>query len=507
MMEKITMSDVQPRFGRAFRTSLLADLRMLGGTLVAAGAVAWAVEPALAQQGTQVVQGEVSSIQPDAATASQNADDESNGQVHVAELPEMDEAQRKASIEAAMTQMREVAKAYREAPALTDVVVIRNPNLYGRITETPMTVKIADDKALLAFYGYRFTRIGDTVYGELDLVVDRYFEAPLNVDLATTLAAGDQGFILPHFLLRRAESPTDLRQAVTRFIDTGEITGSQEVEYQDKPMIGVYASGVDTERDMGGNMVMLIDPETDLIQAVRLDRYRELASGERVWSWAEFEMSPEVVDELDEPIAFEPGERTPVSQIGQLQARARGVGEPALPFEFTTIDGEQINVAEPKDSAKVLLFWHSAWPEESGKAVDVVKSLRTWTEAEGHPVSYYAINVLAMDPRSETHETQVKEFWAEKTPGFPVAIDYDVVTVANYGIVKTPVAIVVDPAGTISRVIVGYDDRWEPKIKAALGRALGIQTDEVDDTTTGSDTTPPPAEWEAEKAGNEGGGG
>lgn len=124
--------------------------------------------------------------------------------------------------------------------------------------------------------------------------------------------------------------------------------------------------------------------------------------------------------------------------------RAKVVGQPAAAFETTDIDGKKVSLADLKGKVVVLDFWYrgcgwciKAMPQMNGLAADFA----------GQPVAIFGMNT----DRDEADARFVIEKMGLKYPtlkatGLP----------EKFGVQGFPTLIVIDPAGNVHDMHVGY---------------------------------------------------
>lgn len=136
--------------------------------------------------------------------------------------------------------------------------------------------------------------------------------------------------------------------------------------------------------------------------------------------------------------------------------RAKVVGQPAAAFETTDIDGKKVGLADLNGKVVVLDFWYrgcgwciKAMPQMNGLAEDFA----------GRPVAIFGMNT----DRDEADARFVIEKMGLKYPtlkatGLP----------EKFGVQGFPTLIVIDPAGNVHDVHVGYT----PTLREDVGRQI-----------------------------------
>jgi thiol-disulfide isomerase/thioredoxin len=138
------------------------------------------------------------------------------------------------------------------------------------------------------------------------------------------------------------------------------------------------------------------------------------------------------------------------------------VGKMAPDFQLNDLDGHPVSLASLRGKIVVLDFW-ATWCGPCVAGLPLVSSVAGSFKDKG--VVFYAANL------KET-AGQVRQFQAEKTLAFPVLLDDQGKVADLYQAKAIPETVLIDPAGKIQAVHVGYDPGIRKKLTAQLNAML-----------------------------------
>jgi peroxiredoxin len=134
------------------------------------------------------------------------------------------------------------------------------------------------------------------------------------------------------------------------------------------------------------------------------------------------------------------------------------VGKMAPDFQLNDLDGHPVSLASLRGKIVVLDFW-ATWCGPCVASLPLVSSVADSFKDQG--VVFYAMNL------KET-AGQVRQFQAQKALAFPVLLDANGKVSDLYQAQAIPETVLIDPAGKIEAVHVGYDAGIKKKLTAQL---------------------------------------
>lgn len=126
----------------------------------------------------------------------------------------------------------------------------------------------------------------------------------------------------------------------------------------------------------------------------------------------------------------------------KTEHRAEGL---APPLEFTTFEGETINLDDLRGQGVMVNFWAS-WCDPCREEAAMLES--TWRREQGNGIIFLGLDYLDQEPAA-------KAYLAEYDITYPNGPDLRSQVARRYGIQGVPETFFIDPEGKIVDVIVG----------------------------------------------------
>jgi thiol-disulfide isomerase/thioredoxin len=139
-------------------------------------------------------------------------------------------------------------------------------------------------------------------------------------------------------------------------------------------------------------------------------------------------------------------------------------GEPAPGFKLESIDGKTVDLSELKGNVVVLDFW-ATWCPPCRKSLPHLQKI-----SADRGLRQKGLRVVAVDVKES--KDKVQDFLRQNKYDFAVALDNDGSTTEKYLIHGIPTTVIVNPAGVIQRVFIGFGDQSERMMDEAIKTAL-----------------------------------
>jgi thiol-disulfide isomerase/thioredoxin len=180
----------------------------------------------------------------------------------------------------------------------------------------------------------------------------------------------------------------------------------------------------------------------------------------QIWTALRDEVTSEVVQEaIDRQIAQHDSYRSYL--IESAQEKAKVLGQPAVDWESTDLDDKPHKLADYKGKVVVLDFWYRGcgWCIRAMPQINQVAE-----EYAGAPVA-----VLGMNTDSDIEDAKfVAEAMKLKYPS--VRIDRELPP--QYGVRGFPTCVIIDQAGVVRDMHVGYSATLRESLKGSIDRLL-----------------------------------
>ncbi len=351
-----------------------------------------------------------------------------------------------------------VARAYREAPALTDEIRITTRGRRGESSDTSQVALGPGSEAQVVLEGFEMTALGGHFIVEHVDQPLKYFQQPLDGNLHRSFAAlaGGKGLPVPHLELRYGTTLDDYVQAfgLARARDLS-ITGVETVDRDGTRFERLELHGPDV------TVIALIDPKTRFIRSVHLT-----APGSVITAT----LTPRRHDRLPDPIEVTTAGRRRVDSIQQLVSV--GVGDEAPDFTLETLDGAQVSLVDHRGSVVVLDFW-ATWCRPCQMGLPKLQDFANWAKQEGLPVVVLPVDMGEKQPTREAKKALVAGYWKSQGFTMPTLMDYESTAARAFKVGSIPHTVVVGPKGKVVEVQIGYNPNAVDHLKQITRRALG----------------------------------
>lgn len=378
--------------------------------------------------------------------------------------------------EAADAVLDKVLETYRAATAITDTLHIES--VVGGVNEE------VDDRHVRFGPGNESlvtTKLNDLIstggryYVTSSRIPDKYVDVPLQVDPLQTLASlGSPQRLIP-YALRYDDDRTLILRALSLGMP-GVLEPSRVLEARGpdgRDLLQV--TFVNTE----GYLRLDVDPNTWLIRAAHSDHSPTDAPVGNFHIVGKVTFNTRILDELPEPVTFDPRGRTAVTSfaamLGQTTKSGEGapgikVGDPAPVFALYTLEGVKFDSTELAGKAYVLDFW-AAWCLPCRKTLAESAKLAEWAKTETR-VRIIPINALERGPDPGSRWDRAHTFWEEQGFQHHSLFDMDGKVAERFGVKNLPATVIVGPDGKVAEVLTGVDDGRATQIRKRLAQLI-----------------------------------
>ncbi len=365
------------------------------------------------------------------------------------------------AVKAAEAALKESAKAYAQAKALTDTVAFE-ATAQGTTQNEKMVVAMqGSDKARVEISGMTLIAVKPSLFIVKEGVDDKYAEFAIDSDLASALES-QIGFAPPQLVAANSDDVAKLLEAWTfRMLENAKIAGHSMKSDGGAQMHEIALTGD------GGEGTIWIDSKTNLVSKSRVHVKPEGAP-EGFELNATLTYSPKIADKADSPIAFEPGKRQKVSSLEDLKVDL--TGKPAPDFTLEALDGSRVTLSDLKGSVVILDFW-ATWCGPCKMALPKLSEFTKWAKDNNKSVKVYAVDVWERAKQEEKKKV-VGDFWTPLNYNMPTLLDLDDAVAKKYMFDAIPTTIIVDPKGNIFRVHTGFNPDMPDELKKDIDEAM-----------------------------------
>jgi len=353
--------------------------------------------------------------------------------------------------------LREMAEAYRSAPAFTDEIRFELRVGAARQTDVRNLAAGPGASAQLVIDGFEFTAVDEQVFVVRAGRPGKYFVTPLVGNLPRTFEGltGGTPLPVPQLALRFGRGPEDYLQSFGMQAAVNvKLAGRETVTREGRSLEQLQFTG-----DGGATVRALVDPETMFLERLELERVER--NGRRMTMTAS--MSPKRLDRLPRPISFDPEGRRLVETLQDVMML--GKGDAAPDFTLPTLDGEQVTLSDHRGSLVVVDFW-ATWCRPCRMGLPRLQQFADWARQEGLAVEVIPVNVGERQPNNDAKKQAVGKFWKSQNFTMKTLMDYDNSTAMAFEVGPIPHTVVVGPDGIVRHVEVGFRPALTDELKA-----------------------------------------
>jgi len=140
------------------------------------------------------------------------------------------------------------------------------------------------------------------------------------------------------------------------------------------------------------------------------------------------------------------------------------VSRPTPDFNLQSLDDKPVVLSQLKGSVVVLDFW-ATWCPPCRKSLPHLQNV-----SQNPALQKKGLKVIAVNVR-ETKE-KASEFLKQNSYSFTVALDSDGATAQKYLVNGIPTTVIIDRAGVVQQVFIGFGDETEKQLDAAIDAVL-----------------------------------
>ncbi|TDJ57021.1 MAG: TlpA family protein disulfide reductase [Planctomycetota bacterium] len=359
----------------------------------------------------------------------------------------------------AVALIEQVARAYREAPALVDECKITMTTRGRSRTDTNVVWLGPGTDARVSIEGYEMTAVdGQFMIEHVDRPA-KYVQTPLDKNLLKSFASlsGGAGLPVPQVELRYGETTDDYIAAFGLGKAVGlRIQGVATIQRDGKTFDELTMSN-----DQGATVQALIDPATKFVTTITL-----ITPG----SEYVLTMAPKRLKKLPARLVLNTTDRRRVETIQSLMSLSAGDDAPNITLE--TLDGREVSLADHRGSLVVIDFW-ATWCPPCRQGLPKLQEFSTWAEGQGLPVKVLPVDMGEKPKTRALKKAVVSRYW--KTAGYtmPTLMDYDNTAARAYQVGSIPHTVIVDPQGKIVKIEIGFNRNAVQELKELARRTFG----------------------------------
>ena len=372
------------------------------------------------------------------------------------------------AIKAGLAQLVKTRAVYRNAPALTEGIVIAVKSPMGEQKTMVDSQWGANGAFDITVDGQmRMLAVGSNFYMVMPADESRYVTKEIvDGDVMGIIAGATGGGGLPDPAI-----PFRLGKADVKPEDIPAMLGLGAMM---NPKLAGFRSAANGPQALlegeGGKAVVSMNAKTNLIDRIDLMVTPPGAPPEFKIDVA-FTIKNELLKSLKTPITFDTTGKTPVDGPDGLGPQPLETGAMAPDFELKTLDGETVKLSSLRGQVVVLDFW-ATWCGPCKRGLPVLNQVVQWAAEADMPVKFFGVNVWEQGDVAAKLKL-AKDFWDGQKFSFASLIDSDDSVVAKYGVTGIPTSFIIGRDGKVEVVHQGFDPSMVETMKTELKTAAG----------------------------------
>lgn len=362
------------------------------------------------------------------------------------------------SIQRAEQLIRQVAQAYKDAPALTDDYAFAYKSARGGTVNDQMKVALsAGADAEIHMEGFVVTAVNGWFYINRQSLPGKYFARPLQGNVIETFRdmTGGGTLPVPGAIFRYSDRYEDYVQAFGMArVQNLKVAGHEQIQQDGRTMDRIAFTA-----DNGTSVTAVINPETRFVVGLQINDGMGVGN---------VTLSPRRTERLAQPITFDPSGRRQVESLADLRL---GQGDPAPDFTLETLDGDEVTLSEQRGSVVVLDFW-ATWCAPCRWGLPKLQAFADWAQQSGHPVRVWAVDIGERQPTRQAIYKLVSDFWKSQKFTMSTLMDYDNAAAMAFEVGPIPHTVVIGPNGKVLAVHTGLDPNMLETLKKQTIKAF-----------------------------------
>ena len=348
--------------------------------------------------------------------------------------------------------VKEIAKVYKEAPAIVDTITVTWQTRNGQRTDYFYVLIGKGTDAQINVQDHTFAAKGNQVYIWRKSLASKYVKMNLNENLLNTIKP--YNLPVPYLGLRSSKSSKDYIKA----LGLGILPQLELIDVEQVIKDGSKYAQLNL-KDKTNTVSVLVDKDTKLIKSIEMQGPRGLRT---------FQMNTKILSSLKQEIGIDTSQRKAVAAIKDL---VLGVGDFAPGFELPTLDGDSINLQKMRGSVVVLDFW-ATWCGPCRRSLPKLQEFSDWAQKENLAIKVLAIDFGEKQPTTQKKQEIVKQFWTSRRFTMTTLMDYDNAVSTAFEVRNIPHTVVIGPDGRIVAVHVGFNPNMAETLKREAIKAL-----------------------------------
>ncbi len=348
--------------------------------------------------------------------------------------------------------LQAVARAYREAPALTDEIQLQLTSQRGSMEDTAAVALGPGTEAELQIDGYIMSAAGGQFTIQRADNPGKYYQRGLGDNIVGAYKAISNGMVIPapQVVMRYAEPGS---QVTRDAFGLSRATNLSPTAVNRTQRDGHTYDEIDFTADGGVTVKARVDAHTRFIDRIEVKSPAMTLTAT---------MKPRKLDRLPRSLEVDVAGMRRVQSIAQLNQLIKG--DMAPDFTLPTLDGETVTLSDQKGAIVVLDFW-ATWCGPCKMGLPKLQELQKWADEVNLPLRVLPIDMGERKPTNDEKHRLVSTFWKGQGFTMPTLMDYDNKVARAYRVGPIPHTVVVGPDGLIHDVSVGFNPAHAEHIK------------------------------------------